>query len=527
MALPKEPRQKMINLMYLVLTALLALNVSSEIINAFKTINSSLITANAAIDSKNKAVYGTFEKKVEDPKTREQALIWQALALEAQKYSNEMSTYLEGIKEELKKASKLEIVEGKEVYKEDDLDAATRLLVEGPKGAELLSKLTDYRQKLIDILKPEAFQSPELKQKVAAAKESFKTSLPLDLTPPKLQNSHGDGGKPWQSAYFRMSPTIASITMISKFQNDVKNSESQIADFCLKQVGAVEIVYDNFQAIASQSSEYLMPGQQLTITGGVGAFSKAAQPTVVIDGASVPLNAEGVAEQKFTVGGPGAYSKKVIISFKKPDGTTGTVEKEIKYSVGSPTGVFASATKVNVLYLGLKNPISITAGTGDEKVNASIDNGSISKKGGGLYEAEPATAGKATVVANVDGKPTNFVFPVRRIPNPVPMVGQFGGGTVSVNQFKAQVGVRADMGDFVFEGVKFDVSQFTIVCTGKGFEASGPKFGVVNGAYFPPDVKSYIEMCRPGSSVLITDITVTGPDGRRKLPNTMAFNLSN
>jgi gliding motility-associated protein GldM len=517
----------MINLMYLVLTALLALNVSSEIINAFRTINGSLVTANGAIDGKNNAVYGTFQKKVEDPKTKDQALVWQPLALQAQKLSKDMSDYLEGIKTELKKEAKLEIIEGKEVYKEDDLDAATRLLVEGNKGQELLDKLTQYRQNLIDILKPESFQSPEVKAKVAAAKDGFKASLPLDLTPPKLQNSHGDGGKPWQSGYFRMTPTIAAITMISKFQNDVKNSEAQLIDFCLKQVGAVEVVYDNFQAIASQSSEYLMPGQELKITAGIGAFSKSAAPNVTIDGAGVALNAEGVAEQKLTVGGPGAYSKKVVISFKKPDGTTGTVEREIKYTVGSPTGVFASATKVNVLYLGLKNPISITSGTGDEKVSANIDNGSIVKKGGGLYEAEPASAGKANVSVSVDGKPTTFVFPVRRIPNPTPMVGQFGGGTVPVNNFKSQVGVRADMGDFVFEGVKFDVSQFTIVCTGKGFEATGPKFGVVSGAYFTPEVKSYIEMCRPGSSVLITDITVTGPDGRRKLPNSMAFNLSN
>jgi hypothetical protein len=79
----------------------------------------------------------------------------------------------------------------------------------------------------------------------------------------------------------------------------------------------------------------------------------------------------------------------------------------------------------------------------------------------------------------------------------------------------------------VFEGIKFNVASYTIVCTGRGFEQTGPKFAVVNGAYFTPDVKGYIEMCRAGSSVLITDITVEGPDGRRKLPASMAFNLTN
>lgn len=529
MALPKEPRQKMINLMYLVLTALLALNVSSEIINAFKTINNSLVVANGVIDSKNKSVYGTFEAKLKDEQTKAQAEKWQPLALEAKRLSDEMTAYLETIKQELKKEAKLEIVDGKEVYKEDDLDAATRLLVEGAKGDELLNKLTQYKQQLLGILDPNKFTDPKDKEKVIKAREEYALSLPLDLTPQKSQTSHGvdKENKPWQSGYFRMTPTVAAITMISKFQNDVKNSESQIADYCLKQVGAVEIIYDQFEAIASQSSEYLMPGQELRISAGVGAFSASAKPSVLIDGNIAPLNPKGIAEQKFNVGGPGAYSKKVVISFTKPDGTTERREIDVKYTVGSPTGVFASATKVNVLYLGLKNPISITSGTGDEKVSANIDNGTISKKGGGLYEAEPASAGKATLTATVDGKPTTFVFPVRRIPNPTPYVGQFAGGTVPLTQFVSQVGVRADMGDFVFEGVKYDVTQYTIVCTGRGFETTGPKFAQVSGAYFPNEVKGYLNMCRPGSSVLITDITVTGPDGKRKLPNSMAFNLSN
>ena len=83
MALPKEPRQKMINVMYLVLTALLALNVSSEILNAFRTVNASLANANEIIELKNKGLFRSFEKKVDDPKTAEKAKIWQAKALQA------------------------------------------------------------------------------------------------------------------------------------------------------------------------------------------------------------------------------------------------------------------------------------------------------------------------------------------------------------------------------------------------------------------------------------------------------------
>ncbi len=511
MSLPKEPRQKMINLMYLVLTALLALNVSSEILNAFKTVDRSLINANKIVDQKDKDIMTSFQKLLEKAETKEKAAIWKPKADQAQQMSDQLVAEIEALKEELKKEAGLKMIDGKESFKEDDLEAATRLFLghEGKtgKGEELKSKLIQFKEKLLAI-------DPKIKDELA-------NSLPIDMNVPE--------GQDWGNTYFHMTPTIAAITILSKFENDVKNSTAQVVELCHKQVGQVEIIYNEFQAIASQSSEYVMPGQEIRITAGVGAFSKAAQPTITIDGSSVPLNAEGVAEMKFNAGATGSYSKKVNISFKKPDGTIGTAEKEIKYVVGSPTGVTASAEKVNVLYLGLDNPIRISGGTkGAEAITATIDNGTITKGEGGLFTAKPSSAGKSVVTVNVQGdaKASQFNFPVKRIPNPTPMIGQYGGGSVPVNAFKANVGIRADMGDFVFEGVKYNVVGYTIVTTGKGFE-NGPKFAVVSGAYFTPEVKGYIEMCKAGSSVLVTDITVEGPDGRRKLPTSMAFNLTN
>ena len=512
MSLPKEPRQKMINLMYLVLTALLALNVSVEILNAFKTVDRSLNTASEIVEQKNKEVILSLQKLMERAETKEKAAYWKPKADQAKQMADAMVSELEALKQELKVEAELQTVDGKEQFKEDDLEAATRLFTVPPpegkgKGEPLKNRLQELKNKFLNL-------DPLIKAQL-------ENSLPIDLTTPD--------GKDWSNTYFHMTPTIAAITILSKFENDVRNSSAQVIEFCHKQVGQVEVIYDQFQAIASQSSQYLMPGQELVITAGVGAFNKNAQPNVAIDGSSVALNAEGVAEYKTTVNSPGSYSKKVTISFKKPDGTIGSVDKEIKYTVGSPTGVFASAEKVNVLYLGLDNPIRMSGGTkGAEQINATIDNGTITRSdNSGLYIASPATAGYAVVNVSVGGKTTPFRFPVKRIPNPTPMIGSYGGGTVSVNNFKANVGIRADMGDFIFEGVKFNVAQYTIVCTGKGFENTGPKFAVVNGAYFTSEVKGYIESCRPGSSVLVTDITVEGPDGRRKLPGSMAFNLSN
>lgn len=506
MSLPKEPRQKMINLMYLVLTALLALNVSAEILNAFRTVNHSLANASDIIETKNQGLFQSFQKKMADPKTAEKAKIWNDKATQAKSYADNLYNNIESLKGDLMKASGQEKAGGE--YKEDNIDAPTRLLVDGGRGKELFQKLTEYRNNLLNI-------DPEIKRE-------FDKTLPIDLSTPKTSS---EGNNDWPSAYFRMTPTIASITMLSKFQNDVKNSEAQVVDYCHRKVGEVEVVYNEFQAFAGTNSQYFMPGQELVISAGVGAFSKAAKPSINIDGAGVGINTEGVAEYKTRVGGPGTYTKTVNITFLKPDGSTARVAKQVEYTVGSPTGASVSADAVKVLYIGLPNPLTITGGTGGaEKTAARMDVGSLVNKGGGHYIATVSSPGKATVTVTVEGKSTPFEFRVKRVPDPVPMVGASNGGRINPNAIKAQQGVRADLRDFVFEGVKFDILGFTVIGTGKGFEEQ-PGISPNQGPYFNGGSKGILEKLRPGSSLIIDDITARGPDGMtRKLP-TMAFNL--
>ena len=497
MALPKEPRQKMINLMYLVLTALLALNVSSEILNAFKTVDASLMNSNGVIDEKNNTLFKSFAEKLKDPTTKERAEIWGAKAEKIKALSDNVSSYIDGLKNNLKKEAGLD---AKGAFKEDALEPATRLFVEKKEGDALRQKLSEFKKNLLAV-------------DDSMAKEIANT-LPLNLDPPANVNSAAAKGD-WGYSYFHMTPTVAALTILSKFQNDVKNSEAIAVDYCHRKTGEVKIIFDQFQAIASQSSEYLMPGQELMIQGGVGAFSKSAKPTVTIDGQNIALNADGVAEFKSTVGGPGDYSKKVVISFTKPDGTPGRLEKEIKYTVGSPTGASVSADAVKVLYIGLDNPLSVSGGNvGDERVKVSIDNGEIVKQGNGKYVSRPRSTGKATVTLNIDGKPQGFEFRVKNVPDPVAKVGNNKGGQMGVNEFKAQMGVRADLENFVFEGVRFDVTGYTLVLTGAGFPTL--QYRQVKGASFD-GVRDLIEKAKPGTTVSIDEIKASGPGGSRTL----------
>ncbi len=137
MALPREPRQKMINIMYLVLTAILALNVSNEVIEAFKVVDRSLVNSNLNIDNATGTLYKSLSTKLTDPTSAEKAKIWQPKADMAKKLSDDLNTYLENLKINLKQEANLKIMDGKEDYKEDDLEASTRLFETNGKGKEL------------------------------------------------------------------------------------------------------------------------------------------------------------------------------------------------------------------------------------------------------------------------------------------------------------------------------------------------------------------------------------------------------
>lgn len=512
MSLPKEPRQKMINIMYLVLTALLALNVSSEILNAFKTIDQSLSNANIIIQKKNDDILKSLQKKLADPKTAEKAAIWAPKADKAHALSDAIYNYIQTLKYDLKVASRLKKVDGKEVFNEDDLEASTRLFLKGKdsKGKDLLNRLTQFKKELGDI-------DPALAKEVLP-------NLPLDLSIPISNNIAAKSD--WAYAYFNMTPTVASIAILTKFQNDIRNSESQVVEYCHRQIGEVELIYDQFNAFAASNSQYLMSGEELVITAGVGAFSSAAKPTISVDGNVIPMTADGSATYKTTAGAPGLNSKRVRISFIKPDGETAVVEKIVNYTVGTPTGLVVSTDKTRVFYKGLDNPLSITGGGGAEKINASVEGtgATIKKAGPGQYIVNCTQLGSVVVDIN-DGKQTQKVtIPVKRVPNPLALVGESAGGNMAANVFRVQGGVVAELKDFIFDGIKFNVTSFIVIGTGKGFDE--PEFREVVGNKFSGGAQDLVKRCQPGSTVTIGEIKVTEPGGgTRKLDQTITFIL--
>ncbi|TAH03010.1 MAG: gliding motility protein GldM [Sphingobacteriales bacterium] len=520
MALPKEPRQKMINMMYLVLTALLALNVSSEILNAFKTVNNSIATSNKIISDKNDVTYASFEQKLNDEQTKAKAQVWKPKADEVKKISTDLYNYIESVKTELKKESDLRVNDkGEEEFKEDNLDAAIRLMDEKGKGKELYNKLAAFKTQLIGVLKPNEFaDNPTFQKQLIKDIEDFQKSIPINVDVPKGQGGkeYSNDASGWTQNYFHMTPTIAALTILSKFQNDVRNSESQIVDYCHEQIGAVKLVYNKFQAIATSNTTYAMPGDDIEITAGVGAFSDAAKPKITIGGQTMPLTAEGTAIYKSTASGTGAKSVNVVIEFIKPDGTPERVTKEVKYTVGVASGASIFLKKMNVVYLGVDNPVTISGGSvGSEKVKVSFTNGSITKAGKDDYVIVPSSVGPGTVTVNADGTQYKFELRCKMLPNPVVSVGGVESGPIPSAQFKAMGGMLAKLKDSDFD------AAFQVV----GYKVGG----YVNGIYQEAAVdgprwtaaNNLIGSAKPGSQVFFDNIRVKGPDGKvRSIPGT-------
>ncbi len=505
MALPKEPRQKMINLMYLVLTALLALNVSSEILNAFKVVDKSLQNSSSNLASANNTLYASLTEKLADPKTAEKAKIWEPKAEQAKKLSDDLNAYIDGLKSELKKASDLTTVDGKESFKEDNLDAATRLFDTQGKGKELQAKLAAYKSAMLQI-------DPEIKTK-------FEKTLPIDVEPPVGQ----DGTKKdFTNAYFHMTPTVAGLTLLSKFQNNVKNAENQVVTFCHEQIGAVKIKFDKTGVLVGQSSNYIMPGQEIEITAGIGAYSSAAQPKISIGGSASAV-VDGKATYKVAASGAGKHTIPVSVTYLDQDGISQTKTETVEYTVGTPGGAAIMLDKMNVFYIGVPNPITISSGSGWDKTSVSITGGTMSGSNGNrVVTVSGGTAASITVTA--DGKSSKFDFRVKTIPDPIGMVGPSKGGRMPSNVFKAQDFIRAELLNFDFDA-RFNVTGATVYFAGAGFSNSGSiqTASITSGSLAP--IKSKMDLSKPGSTVTFDDLKVVGPDGRTRTIPPVSFVL--
>ncbi|HLY69431.1 MAG TPA: GldM family protein [Puia sp.] len=517
MALPKEPRQKMINMMYLVLTALLALNVSAEILNAFKVVNRSIKNSNTVLTTENDNIYSSLEKKKHIGETQEKAAIWAPKAEEIGRLSKQAYDSIEDLKDRLLLESKWDPAHGDTAsYRPDDLEAATRIFDEEGEGPKLYNLLTKYKAQILS--------DPILSKE-------FSGKLPLDLTTPPSQEGitpTGDSARNWTVNYFNMTPTVAAVTILSKFQNDIKNSENTLITYCHNQIGAVEVRYDKTGVIAGANATYLMPGDKLSVYAGIGAFSSGAHPTITINGETKEVDQEGKATKDIIVGGSGPQMVRIGGSYKDQDGKTIQINEEVKYTVGIPSGVAVSADRMNVLYImgDQPNPLTITGGSGSEKVQASFAGGAavgtLKHIGGSKWEAYPVTRGEQTINVTIDGKTTPTKWRIKPLPDPTAFIGLHKGGSLSAAEFKASVGLITRLENSEFEA-PFRVISYKLGAIGGGIPIYAQ--AVNEGNRWTGKAADIVNRATPGTQVFFDEITVVGPDGKQRQIQGIFFNL--
>src|SRR6266487_2224124 len=513
MALPREPRQKMINMMYLVLTALLALNVSSEILNAFKTVNKSLENTNITVNHSTETIMKSLVDKLSDPMTAAKAQIWYPKAQIAQGFSKEVFDYIQKLKDRILTESGGDPKDPTKRYKEDNLDIPTRIMVDKGEGQKLYNMLKDYKSNLLTRIDP-------------SIGEEFKNSLPISLDKPA---SRSRSGKSWEGAYFHMVPSVAALTILSKFQMDVKTSENRVVAYCHNKVGEVIVRYDTYAAFAETNSSYVMPGDEMEITAGVGAFSKAALPTVNIEGVNVPLDADGASHRKMNAAQSlGKHAINVTVTFTDQEGKLQKVTKPIEYTVGQAAASIA-LDKMNVLYIGVPNPVSIstTSGGAEEAQVTMTGGGGRAEKnvsaGAGHYNVYVnSQTDECYIIVSVRGKVVGKApFRVRSIPRATATVGGYeSGDNVPAGAFKAQSGVGAYIKDFPFQ-LKYTVTSFTLTADNdEGDVDEAP----CTGNTWSPKAQQVIKNLKPGRLLTIDNIRCVGEDGRnQKLPSLVYY----
>lgn len=513
MALPREPRQKMINMMYLVLTALLALNVSSEILNAFKTVNKSLENTNTTVNHSTETIIKSLVDKLSDPMSAAKAQIWYPKAQQAQGFTKDVYNYIQKLKDRILVEAGGDPKDPTKKFKEDNLDVATRIMIEKGEGKTLYKMLGDYRNNLLTRIDP-------------SIGEEFKNSLPINLDKPESRNK---AGKTWEGAYFHMVPTVAALTILSKFQMDVKTSENRVVQFCHNKVGEVIVRYDTYAAFAETNSSYVMPGDEMEITAGVGAFSRAAAPVVTIEGQNVPLDVDGAAHRKMNAATSlGKHVVNVTVKFKDQEGKDQTITKPIEYTVGQAAASIA-LDKMNVLYIGVPNPVSVstTAGGAEEaQVTITGGGGRVEKNtsaGAGHYNVYVTNqTDECFITVSVNGKQAGKApFRVRSIPRATATVGGYeSGDNVPAGAFKAQSGVGAYIKDFPFS-LKYSVTSFTLTADNdEGDIDEAP----CTGNLWSPKAQQIIKNLKSGRLVTIDNIRCLGEDGKnQKLPSLVYY----
>lgn len=505
MSIPKEPRQLMINIMYLVLTALLALNVSAEIFNAFDMVNDGLKTANKTLDSNNdklpQAIRDGAKKKDEFKTYADRIDVVRDLSKNGTNYINGL---VDNLIDESGNHNKV-VDDGdyvvlpngeKELRGKRNYDATTRLLVGEKKGAELRTKMLDIREKML---------------KLVDEKDRATFSLPIEIDDKKWKNSVNEKAS-WEDFTFGHMPVGATLPIFTKFVNDLKSSEASILNYLASKVGTTtELVFDKYRVVSAAKQSYITKGDsyEAEIFLSAAAGNTNTGISISVGGSPLSVNSDGVAIYKASGSVLGKKTYTATIRVTNP--ATGEVKpytSEFSYEVGEKS-VTVSASKMNVFYLGVDNPLEVSAaGVPSNQINVRSDNGTISKNGDGTYTVKVSSGGDANISVTAPGMNASKKFRVKRIPDPAPRFNlSQAGGNMGDGQFKAYTALIAVLDNFDFDA-RCEITEFLLVRQAK---REDPEYSPNQGGRYNSKSQAMVMKASPGDNYLFRDIKARCP----------------
>lgn len=505
-----SPRQKMINLMYVVLMAMLALNVSSDVLNGFSLVSDSLNKSTQNSNEVNQGIYAEFEKQMKSNPAKVKT--WYDKA----QYVRSISDSLYNLADELKLAIVRES-DGKDcdvqnIKNREDLEASTQVMLSPTKGRgkELYNSINSYREQIVKMVTD--------KEKKEIISSNLSTDVPQKA---KVQ------GKNWQEYMFENMPTAAAVTLLTKLQNDVRYAEGEVLHNLISNVDVKDIRVNLLDAYVIPNSQTVVQGGRFSAQIFMAAVDTTRRPTIYVGGKQIQSE-KGLYE--VVCNKTGDFTLNGYIEMMDGSGVPVRRDFSQKYTVVAPSAT-VSADIMNVLYAGYDNPMSVSVpGVPRNQISCTMTGGSLTPKGDGHFIARPSTPGTEAVItvhAQHDGRNQEmgkFTFRVRKLPDPTAYIAyadadgnqeRFRGGGFSKQILMNTGGIGAAIDDGLLN-IAFQVQSFETVF----YDAMGNAVPYKSsGANFSDQQKNQMRGLARNKRFYITNIHAKGPDGIERTLN--------
>ena len=509
MAIKKKhisPRQKMINLMYVVLMAMLALNISSEVLNGFSIVEESLNRTTANSSKENEVLYNNFAEQME--KNPQKVKEWFDKATAVKRMSDSLYNFAQALKVQIVREADGKDGNIYDIKSKDNLEAASHvMLAPGTgQGKKLYDAINTFRERILKMV-----TDPH-------QREIIESNLTTKV--PKNANTLG---KNWQEYMFEDMPVAGAVTLLSKLQSDVRYAEGEVLHTLVANIDMKDIRVNKLSAFVIPESKTIISGDQFSAQIVMAAVDTTQQPEIYVGGQRINSGL-----YRFTAGAVGEHQFGGHITMR--DGAGNVIRRDFtqKYTVVAPSAT-VSADLMNVLYAGYDNPISVSIpGVPLNAVSASMSGGSFRSIGMGKYIARPSAVGSdvtISVASNANGKSRQmgkFTFHVRKLPDPAAYMqigtDRFRGGGLAKASIMSAPGIKAAIDDGILD-IQFKVVSFETVF----FDNMGNAVPMASaGSNFSERQRDTFRKLSRGKRFYISRITAVGPDGiTRKLNGSM------